>query len=319
MCIIAVKPAGIEWPTWKTLQTCFEHNSDGAGYMYNDDEGNVVISKGYMSWQDFKKAIKMLKRRCTDDTAVVMHFRIKTHGEVSRECCHPFPLDFKLDELRKVENVCNIGIAHNGIISGRNTTPLKSDTMDYIMNYLYNIYALNRDFYKLPIADELITSSISGSRLCIMDGAGKLKMYGQWHSEDGCYYSNTSYREPRYTYPAYAYPTYYRPANSTPAKTTSIAKSNNTDTVNTAPFGEDEDYDAQFETWLEEYDSTGVISDSTKKAYEDERNFFDSMPSNVCALCPDYMSCVSDYCWWCADKDSALAYYDMMVERKLNE
>jgi len=30
MCIIAVKPAGVEWPTWNTLRQCWERNPDGA-------------------------------------------------------------------------------------------------------------------------------------------------------------------------------------------------------------------------------------------------------------------------------------------------
>lgn len=193
MCIIVVKPAGVEFPTWKTLKNCFDANPDGAGFMYNNGNGDVSIEKGFMTWSAFRKAVKLLKRRITNDTNVVMHFRIATHGEVSRECCHPFPLSNKIEKLRMTETDCNVGIAHNGIIHGRKTSKLKSDTMDYIQNFLHPLYKLNRGFYQNKASENIIEETIDGSRLAIIDGKGSLKMYGRWYSDFGCYFSNTSY------------------------------------------------------------------------------------------------------------------------------
>ena len=37
MCIIAIKEKGIDMPNEKILETMFEHNPDGAGFMYAKD------------------------------------------------------------------------------------------------------------------------------------------------------------------------------------------------------------------------------------------------------------------------------------------
>jgi hypothetical protein len=48
MCIAVYKRVGVKMPSDKILETCFENNSDGAGYMFAHG-GKVNIKKGFMT------------------------------------------------------------------------------------------------------------------------------------------------------------------------------------------------------------------------------------------------------------------------------
>ena len=219
MCIVVVKPAGHELPTWATLENCFDGNPDGAGFMYND-KGLVHIRKGFMDWNDFKKAFKEEKKTFDwKESAIVFHFRIKTHGEVSRECCHPFPIVGDLKRLRKTEISSRFGIAHNGVIYGMHTDALTSDTMAYIMGVVAPCIKLCEDISDKSM-DTIIRTTLGSSKLALLDGAGNIKLFGQFIEEDGIYYSNRSYEDwgiVRYTSPFYT---------NTPQKVTRTAQQN---------------------------------------------------------------------------------------------
>ena len=193
MCIIVVKPRGHALPTWATLETCFNNNPDGAGYMYSGDDGLVHIRKGFMDWADFKRSFKNEKKTFDWEKAgIVFHFRIKTHGEVSRECCHPFPISRDLKRLRMTELDCRYGIAHNGIISGMRTDARTSDTMAYIMAIVAPCMKLADNIHDENMAS-IITQTLGTSKLALLDGTGDIKMFGSFNEEEGIYYSNYSY------------------------------------------------------------------------------------------------------------------------------
>lgn len=200
MCIIAYKPTGAEFPTKRTLQACFNNNPDGAGFMVAS--GNeVYISKGYMGFRSFWKALRSARETYGDDKAYVMHFRISTQGGVRADCCHPFPLSRSMSDLRKLETTCGIGIAHNGIISLTSTYSYKnskkidySDTMSFISEYLTLIINSNK-YYKRKDTLDLITK-LCESRLAILDKFGHCELIGSgWIHDGDMYYSNDSYFE----------------------------------------------------------------------------------------------------------------------------
>ena len=196
MCIIVYKPKGQQLPSKRTLQTCWNNNPDGAGYMFPNDKGRVSIRKGFMSFHEFYSNL-MYDFRKFGNVDFVMHFRISTQGGVNQQCCHPFPLSRKMDELKYLRCHSNIGIAHNGIID-LTTTYGKvdySDTMKFITDYL-TLIIKDRDFYK----DEetlLLIERLAGSKLAIMDGTGHTTLIGDFTMDKGCYYSNEYYKEPR--------------------------------------------------------------------------------------------------------------------------
>ena len=99
MCIIVAKNKGIDMPDNKTLERCFQNNPDGAGIMYAEN-GAVHIRKGFMTYSDFKNYLNELENRLNlKNTALVMHFRITTHGGTNPQTCHPFPISKKIKVL----------------------------------------------------------------------------------------------------------------------------------------------------------------------------------------------------------------------------
>ena len=73
-------------PSQKDLIQCFKHNPDGAGYMLPIND-KVVIRKGFMTFEEFKKDInKVVKDNHIDptETPIVLHFRISTQGGVQK-------------------------------------------------------------------------------------------------------------------------------------------------------------------------------------------------------------------------------------------
>jgi glucosamine 6-phosphate synthetase-like amidotransferase/phosphosugar isomerase protein len=99
MCIAIYKPKN-KIISETTLAECFRSNRDGAGFMYVDKK-ELKIQKGFFTFQEFYDAYKEHENK-----QCVVHFRIKTHGPVAEDNCHPFEVNQSL------------GFVHNGIISG---------------------------------------------------------------------------------------------------------------------------------------------------------------------------------------------------------
>ena len=194
MCIIAVKPIGEELMERRILENCFNYNSDGMGFMWNED-GEVHISKGYMNFEEGYRVLKELDRRINlKERGLVIHFRIATSGNVDMGACHPFAISNNDKTLRTLELTTDIGVAHNGIISAyippKNS--ILSDTQLFIKDYLYNI--------KEEIPNFLTNSNILfaiekvvGSKLAFLDGEGNVTTVGKFIEEDNYLFSNETY------------------------------------------------------------------------------------------------------------------------------
>ena len=210
MCIIVYKPIGEACPSWRTLKTCFNNNPDGCGFMYAEDN-SVHIHKGFMSWRRFKTAFKPYKNR--QDLPIVLHFRITTNGATLPQNTHPFPLTESVGELRALDFDCNVGIAHNGIISMTSYAKKMSDTMEFIRKYAGCVVTSPTWYYNAN-ANKVLAELIKSKMLVLSnDGHGEIVGDG-WEHEDGVWYSNESYIpwEDRYavfsknrTYRAYDY------------------------------------------------------------------------------------------------------------------
>ena len=198
MCIIAIKKKNQELPQEEVFQTMFKNNSDGAGFMYNYD-GKVIIQKGYMSYNSFKAALETLKNRVdVYAIAIVFHFRIATHGSVSPALCHPFPMSHKIPMLKKLYSASQVGIVHNGII------PIKprkgiSDTMEYIASVLSKREKHNPKFYKSKKIRKAILAEID-SKMTFLDYEGNVYTVGEFISDNGILYSNSSYKEREFNF-----------------------------------------------------------------------------------------------------------------------
>lgn len=194
MCIIAIKEKGIDMPSEEILETMFEHNPEGAGFMYAKD-GQVHIRKGFMTYTAFKKAVDRIEN--VKDIPLVMHFRIATSGNIDAGTCHPFPISNKRKVLRKTDLTTDTGIVHNGIIPIPTPNNM-SDTMQYIACKLYYYQKLQQNFYVQKSYMKRIEKEIQ-SKMVFLTSSGNIYKIGDFITDSGMIYSNTSYKS--YTYP----------------------------------------------------------------------------------------------------------------------
>lgn len=192
MCIIVVKPKGITFPSIETMESCYLYNSDGAGYMYAD-KNKLHINKGFMDVDGFLDHYLDLVESTDIDIPFVFHFRIGTHGKKRHySTCHPFPIadNYKILCTKLVN--ADYGIAHNGIIGTIDFRSKYSDTMEFVKNILHPLYCKNSSIK----ANHTILQNILGSnnKLAIMDKFGKIETYGDFITDNGILYSNSSYK-----------------------------------------------------------------------------------------------------------------------------
>ena len=195
MCIAIMKSVNKKINK-KTLQRCYDANPDGAGFMYAKDK-KLTVKKGYFTFKDFYKEYKP-----HEDKQVLLHFRIKTHGPIDKNNCHPFLVN------------SGLGFIHNGIISGYGNNK-KSDTIEFNEAILQKIVAKhgNNSLFDDPMV-ELIENVIGYSKLVFLDRHGNYKIMnenkGSW--DNGIWYSNSSYKKPEPV--QYMIPNYYRGSDS---------------------------------------------------------------------------------------------------------
>ena len=179
MCIAIMKSANKKISK-STLRRCYDANPDGAGFMYAEDK-QLVVKKGYFTFKEFYKEYKP-----HGDKQVLIHFRIKTHGPINKDNCHPFLVN------------SGLGFIHNGIITGYGSNT-KSDTIEFNESILQKIVSKhgNNSLFDDPMV-ELIENVIGYSKLVFLDRHGNYTIMneqkGNWN--DGVWYSNTSWKKP---------------------------------------------------------------------------------------------------------------------------
>jgi len=184
-------------PTYKTFETSFDNNPDGAGYMFAKN-GKVHIEKGLMTFTDFKKSLsKTIKslggKKSASKIPMVFHFRITTQGGVKPELTHPFAFSNNYDDMKKLSCDVDIAIAHNGIISATSSNADDhNDTMEFIKDIAYPL--MNSHDKSLDV-HYLLDKFLHGNKVVFLHGNGKVDMYGDWKENKGVFYSNETYKE----------------------------------------------------------------------------------------------------------------------------
>lgn len=189
MCIICFKDSGNDMPSRETLRTCFQTNSDGAGFMFARN-GAVHIAKGFMKFKHLYRAIKAHDFK--KDEKVIIHFRWATHGATSAAQTHPFPVSVREEDLRRVSTATHLALAHNGIFPLAADRDL-SDTMVFIRDY----FAEFQNHLHDTVIREVIEDFCASSKVITLDAAGNVDFFGSkaWHEdkETGCKFSNNGY------------------------------------------------------------------------------------------------------------------------------
>jgi hypothetical protein len=140
-------------------------NSDGIGVMLAKD-GELIIQKMLpQSAQDFIEFYhaNIKGKNCA------FHLRMKTHGDIDLENCHPYEV------LNKAEHGIDLWLMHNGILSTGNKADVsKSDTWHYIRDYLRPMLIENPDFAFHPSFADIVGKHIgSSNKFVMMDDQGR--------------------------------------------------------------------------------------------------------------------------------------------------
>jgi hypothetical protein len=98
MCIIIHHQEHNHIPD-RWIEEFWRRNSDGWGIMYHDEDGSPKAIKG-LDLKAFKKAYKKIAKLSIE---FFIHFRMRTHGDVNVDQCHPYKTN-------------NGYLIHNGII-----------------------------------------------------------------------------------------------------------------------------------------------------------------------------------------------------------
>lgn len=178
MCIAIVKPIGEDFPPKERLKNCFDNNPHSIGV------GTTVKGTSYISvmkFFDFDVFYNFsLNHFAKRSETVFIHFRYATHGSIDLNNCHPF---FISDNQTQFQT--NNLLMHNGVFQLGKLQNGKSDTLT-IAEKIYR--------EKLELDNDLITRS--NNKVAILINNRSYKLYGNWiKADDGCYYSNGSYRK----------------------------------------------------------------------------------------------------------------------------
>ncbi len=202
MCIIIVKPKG-KTIDKRLARHCWSRNSDGAGFAFSHND-KIRVHKELKDfekfWSLYERFIIKPQMQCEEyqdlngthnkrsrelEKNILIHFRIGTSGLVSRENIHPFCISSKL------------AFAHNGIITGIDTT--KDD--QYSDTYLFNelVRSLPSGWTKNKSINTFIKNFIGiNSKLAFINNKGNYSFVreaaGEWDEITGLWFSNTTFR-----------------------------------------------------------------------------------------------------------------------------
>lgn len=196
MCVIASIPAGSTIDE-ETLRSMWDTNSDGGGIAFIEDE-QVKVYKTMKLKAFLKKFKSVVKTHGGND--ILMHMRIKTHGDICIENTHPF----SVKQDNKVRD--DIVFAHNGILPTVFQTTAKDKDANGIQlsdtRRFNELFWSNFDIRALDVPGtiEMVEELIGfGNKFVVLnaDPAMKKQTYivnsGRGSFDEGVWYSNQNH------------------------------------------------------------------------------------------------------------------------------
>lgn len=189
MCLITVKPYGVDLPKDEHLKNGESANSDGIGVaLKKKDETLVTIKKDFKNIYGF---LEWMHANVVKEDICVIHFRNATSGLKDEGNRHPFPVTHNYELLRRDNVQCKQIVAHNGVMHEYSYHKKYSDTQKFIIDILADSYI--KENLKNRTIRKLIGSYIGRDRLCILDGED-VYLFGKFEREGGVLYSTYSYK-----------------------------------------------------------------------------------------------------------------------------
>jgi hypothetical protein len=165
----------------KHLKNCWDNNGDGAGLAYVSKKGNISIFKELDNFDTFYDRYKYVRDR-NPESNMLIHFRIKTHGNTDKTNCHPF----------KVND--GLVFCHNGIISEVKDSDRYSDTIMFNHTVLRK---LPDGFIYSDSIKSLISKYIGSSKLVFLTSKNEAYIINEHfgeHTKKG-WFSNDSWKQ----------------------------------------------------------------------------------------------------------------------------
>lgn len=165
MCVIIIKPAGIEMPSYEILKACYESNSHGSGFV------SETMHYHSMNFLDFYKHLCKVPK----SENCMVHMRYATHGSKKLSNCHPF-----------YNKATDTWFMHNGILD---IEPIGDKTDSETAFIKLFVPAIKRYGFDSPELSDRVFDIIGGSKFVFMHD-GKFRLYGDFKKIDGVFYSN---------------------------------------------------------------------------------------------------------------------------------
>lgn len=182
MCVIVAMPPK-KTISKKILENCYEHNNDGYGIMAAID-GKLETVKRIGDFKQFMSDFKQFPK----NSVRIIHFRYKTHGDITAENCHPFFINE------------NLALMHNGIIDCDIVDANMSDTHNFTKYEVKPLIDALPDLWKQEYFVKLMERLAKGSKLMFLDNEGHTTATNidMWHKEQGIWFSNKNSLTPVY-------------------------------------------------------------------------------------------------------------------------
>lgn len=208
MCIACLLPKGTKISE-KEFENCWDSNPDGGGFCYLDEQGKFIVRKS-LKLDEFKELWKEHSPQL-EHSPFLLHFRIRSQGDISIDNCHPFKIN--PDAM----------MIHNGNITetGAGGKEPKSDSA----LFAEWLGGLPRNFYRNAATVRLIKSHIGmTNKIVLLDKTGDYLILNrtQGFESDGRWFSNNAFKYER-TIPA----TNFNKGNSKGNSSTHLTPSNN--------------------------------------------------------------------------------------------
>lgn len=201
MCLLfsgsstAIRAAFLNTPG--LIEDVYDKNSDGFGFMYSTTHKGQnklkVVKQLPRSAADVRKMFEALPN---DDRMVAGHARMRTHGDINLDNCHPYPINDAS------------WLMHNGILhTGNKKDTSKSDTWHFIEEFLKEAQP---DTLHDPAMVKLLGEFIDNNRFAIMSADGRLSVVNKYQGLEhaGVWFSNTYAWSPSLLIPSYRTKTY---------------------------------------------------------------------------------------------------------------
>ena len=167
MCIIIAKPQGVELPPANIIANCAMRNPDGFGF---------ATVEGVYKTMDFRAFYKRLQETASPDIAMILHFRIATHGSCKRANCHPFG-----------DDETGVSFAHNGMLDIMPYKDMTDSETAFRGLYVPKIreYGLDSDELRYEVF-----GTIGFSRFAFLGPDSQIRLFGHFYKWRGCSFSN---------------------------------------------------------------------------------------------------------------------------------